>query len=104
MDSHTLDEMKKEVEKILRRDNRFGSLHRLEMAEDEMLVLAWDDNALRQKAKAQQGAYLAFMEEISDCLEEFGYCLAAEEGANEKERNNYLLIVPEDDADFDEEP
>ncbi len=103
LDQGNRETMKKEIERILKRDTRFGPLHHLELSADDELMLVWDNATLRQRSKAQQGPYLAFMEEISDCLLEFGYCLAAEDGANEQEKNNYLLILPENDEDLYEE-
>jgi len=103
MDSSTLITLKAEVERVLKSDRLFGALHRIETTGDGDLLLSWDNNALRPKSKAHPGPYLAFMESISDCLEDFGYCLAADEEANESARNNYLLIVAEDDADFEDD-
>lgn len=103
MDTSTLIALKSEVEKVFKRDTRFGSLHRLEENEHNELLLVWDNAALRPKSKANPGPYLAFMEELSDCLADFGYCLAADEEANENAHNNYLLIVAEDEADFEDE-
>lgn len=95
-------DMKFELESILQQDNRFGGLHRLEIAEDGELVLKWDNAVLRQKKKSNPGPYLAFMEKIADCLADFGYCLTAEEGANEQNLNNYLLILPDDEHELED--
>lgn len=95
-------EMIHEVERILKQDPKFGPLHRLETNEHDELLLVWDNSALRAKSKSQPGPYLSFMENLSDCLAEFGYCLAADDDADENQRNNYLLIVPEDDEDFED--
>lgn len=94
--------MRKELEEILRRDKKFGPLHQIVMAEDDTLVLTWTDQ-LRPKSKSSPGPYLEFMESISDCLLNYGYCLVADEGASETEKNNYLLILPEDEFDLDDE-
>ncbi|MDQ3231885.1 MAG: hypothetical protein M3Q07_08710 [Pseudobdellovibrionaceae bacterium] len=102
MDSSTLINLRAEVERVLKNDKLFGSLHRIESNDNDELLLVWDNAALRPKSKAHPGPYLNFMEEISDCLADFGFCLAADEEASEKERNNYLLIVADDDEDFDE--
>ncbi|WP_141733323.1 hypothetical protein [Oligoflexus tunisiensis] len=98
MDSSTLITLKAEVENILRRDRLFGSLHRIETGEQDELILSWDNAVLRPKTRAHPGPYLSFMEEVADCLADYGYCLEADEEASERERNNYLLIVPEDDT------
>lgn len=94
--------MKKDLEEILRRDKKFGPLHQLVNAEDDTLVLSWSDQ-LRPKSKSSPGPYLAFMETISDCLLNYGYCLVADDGASETEKNNYLLILPEDEFDLEDE-
>jgi hypothetical protein len=102
MDSSTLLTLMAEVERILKHDRLFGPLHRIETTENDELILSWDNAALRPKSKAHPGPYLRFTEDVSDCLADFGYCLAADEEANENERNNYLLIVAEDDTDLEE--
>lgn len=96
------EEMVREIEQVLKRDPKFGPLHRIETNEHDELLLVWDNAALRAKSKSQPGPYLAFMEGLSDCLADFGYCLAADDEANESQKNNFLLIVPEDDADFED--
>jgi hypothetical protein len=103
MDSSTLITLKAEVERFLKSDRLFGALHRLETTGDGELILTWDNNALRPKSKAHPGPYLSFMEAISDCLEDFGYCLAADEEASENTRNNYLLIVADTAEEFDDD-
>lgn len=101
MDTSTLITLKTEVERVLKQDRLFGSLHRIETTENDELILIWDNATLRPKSRAHPGPYLSFMEEVADCLSDFGYCLAADEEASEKERNNYLLIVAEDDEDLE---
>lgn len=101
MDSSTLITVKAEVERVLKNDKLFGALHRMETTGDGELILTWDNNALRPKSKAHPGPYLSFMEAISDCLEDFGYCLAADDEASENARNNYLLIVADNDEEAD---
>ncbi len=94
--------MKNDLEDILRRDKKFGPLHSISSAEDDNLVLTWTEQ-LRPKSKSSPGPYLEFMEAISDCLLNYGYCLVADDGASETERNNYLLILPEDEFDSEDE-
>ena len=101
-DFGTMESMKQELEQILKRNSKFGSLHYLKNTDDDELILTCDNEVLRPRAKGNQAAYISFMEEISDCLMEFGYCLTADEDATEHERNNYLFIVPDDEADFDD--
>ena len=101
-DFDSTEQMKLEIESILKRDRKFGPLHQLAVADDDTLMLTWN-NDLRVKAKAAPAPYLEFMEELSDCLSNFGYCLEADDGASETERNNYFLIIPENDSDFDDE-
>ncbi len=98
----SIEPMKMELESILKRDRKFGPLHQLTTSADDTLMLTWTPE-LRSKAKAAPTPYIEFMEEISDCLSNFGYCLEADEGASETERNNYFLIIPETEADFDDE-
>jgi hypothetical protein len=98
-----LDAMITEVERILRQNQKFGPLHRVESSDEGDIRLVWDNAALRSKSKAAPGPYLAFMEEIADCLSEFGYCLAADDESNEHQKNNFLHIVPDDDAEFEDD-
>lgn len=100
--SDALDSMKNDIEGLLKRDNRFGPLHRLATLDDGELILQWDNAVLKPKAKANPGPYLAFMEQISDCVSDYGYCLSAEDDSTEQQRNNYLLIVPDDDIDLED--
>jgi hypothetical protein len=102
MDSSTLITLMAEVERVLQHDRLFGSLHRLETTENDELILSWDNAALRPKSKAHPGPYLRFMEDVADCLADFGYCLAADEEASENQRNNYLLIVADDDEGLED--
>ena len=102
IDQRSLADMKIELESILRQDNRFGGIHRLEIAEDGELLLKWDNAVLRQKKKANPGPYLAFMENIADCLSDYGYCLMADEAADETHKNNYLLILAEDENEVED--
>ncbi len=102
MDSSTLITLMAEVERVLKHDRLFGSLHRIETTENDELILSWDNAALRPKSKAHPGPYLRFMEDLADCLADFGYCLAADDDASENERNNYLLIVADDEDNWEE--
>ena len=102
-DLPSLARIQLEVEKILKTNKMFGSMHRVEPGENDSLVLIWDDATLRAKSKANPGPYLEFMENIADALAEYGYALVAEEDANEKVRNNYLLIMADEGLDDDEE-
>ncbi len=94
-------ELQKRLETIMAKDARFGPLHRLHWDTPEQCILQWDDAQLRGKVRSHQAQYLHFMEAIADCLEEYGLCLEAEEDADDKIKNNYLLIVPEIDEDSD---
>jgi hypothetical protein len=102
LDDSTWQEMQRELEKLLGKDKKFGPLHRLEVVDDEQLILAWDPQ-LRAKAKSLPSAYMQFMETIADCLAEYGFCLEADDDASETNPLDYLLIVPEDDFEDDED-
>ncbi len=95
--------MKQEIEKILKRNQKFGPLHRLALSENEELMLTWTNSELRPKVRANQPAYVSFMEELTDCLLEFGYCLSADDDATETEKNDYFFIVPDDGSEGDED-
>ena len=99
-DFESIERMKEEVERILKKNKSFGPLHQLKLSEDEGLILTWENEILRPKARAHQPAYVAFMEEIADCLMDFGYCLEADVDATETEKNNYFLILPEHDESW----
>lgn len=98
-----VETMKHEIEKILKKNQKFGALHRLALSPDEVLMLTWTNSELRPKVRANQPAYVSFMEELSDCLMEFGYCLTADDDATETEKNDFLYIVPEDESEEDSE-
>ncbi|MFY7930917.1 MAG: hypothetical protein ACOVS5_18770 [Oligoflexus sp.] len=65
------------------------------------MILAWDAE-MRQKAKSMPSAYLQFIETVADCLSDYGFCLEADEEAQEPHAANYLLITPEDESEDDE--
>ena len=98
-----IERMKEDIERILKKNTKFGPLHRLTTSEDGELLLSWENAVLRPKARANNPAYVTFMEEIADVLLDFGYCLEADVDATETERNDYFLIVPDTDDGYDTE-
>ena len=93
--------MKQDIEKILKKNKLFGPLHQIALSPDEDLMFRWSNPELRPKARAHQAAYVSFMEEIADCLLDYGYCLEADVDATEAERNDFMWIVPDEGQEED---
>ena len=100
--SSKFEDMLEELEQIFREDIKFGPHFAVQDEPDLGWIIVWDDATVRPKAKSQSSSYIAFMEDVSDCLEAHGYSLEADADADEVKRNNYLLIVGDDELDWEE--